>query len=225
MSLVLVGALTLALAVADWVMVARGDVGARRITKLLPMLVLLAGVVLTTTGEWPAAAWLVAGIVAGLAGDAFLLEPLRPESAEVRFMAGLGSFALGHLAYVVTALVAGVDRGWAVLAVPFLVVLLGYRFASETVPGARRHGGIVLSGLVVLYAAIISAMVVTATGTAYVAAAVGSMLFAISDWLLGYQRFVRPLGRGRHGEVAVMVTYHVGQTLLVLALAAALRAR
>jgi len=44
------------------------------------------------------------------------------------------------------------------------------------------------------------------------------MLFAVSDWLLGYQRFVRPLPAGR---LAVIVPYHVGQALLILGLATA----
>ena len=70
----------------------------------------------------------------GLAGDIALLD-----DSDDAFIAGLASFAVGHLAYVGAALTVGV--GWAALwAVPFLVVLLGWRFVPETVPGARRVG-------------------------------------------------------------------------------------
>ena len=116
-----------------------------------------------------------------------------------------------------TAVLVGVSATTALLAVPFMAVLLGWRFLPETVPGARRHGGPVLMGAVLGYAVIISAMVLTATGTGRWAAAIGAMSFALSDWILGFDRFVRPM---RHAAVAVMVTYHVGQLLLILGLAA-----
>ncbi len=62
----------------------------------------------------------------------------------------------------------------------------------------------------------ISATVVTAYGTRSWVAALGASLFAVSDWILGHERFVAPI---RHGRVAVHVTYFVGQVLLVLGLA------
>ena len=93
--------------------------------------------------------------------------------------------------------------------------LLGYRFATRTLPGAVEHGGRVLGGAVVFYAAVISAMVVTAWATGIVLAAVGAMLFAVSDWVLGHRRFVGPLPGGR---LAIMVPYHVGQALLIVGL-------
>ncbi|MEZ5297927.1 MAG: lysoplasmalogenase family protein [Ilumatobacteraceae bacterium] len=86
----------------------------------------------------------------------------------------------------------------------FIAGLLGYRFATRTLPGAVEHGGRVLGGAVVFYAAVISAMVVTAWATGIVLAAVGAMLFAVSDWVLGHRRFVGPLPGGRlrdHGAV------------------------
>ena len=62
-------------------------------------------------------------------------------------------------------------------------------------------------------------MVITAWATGEWLAAVGAMLFAVSDWVLGYQRFVRSFGR--HGRIAVIVPYHVGQALLIMGLATA----
>ena len=44
----------------------------------------------------------------------------------------------------------------------------------------------------------------------------GAMLFALSDWVLGHQRFAGPLPGGR---LAVMIPYHVGQALLLAGLA------
>jgi len=46
-------------------------------------------------------------------------------------------------------------------------------------------------------------------------AAVGAALFVVSDAVLALGRFVRPI---RHGNLAVHVTYHLAQGLLVLSL-------
>ena len=107
-----------------------------------------------------ARAAVVVGAVLGLIGDIALLN-----DDETSFMAGLGAFAIGHLAYTVAAVLIGFDAAAAALAVLFLVVLLGFRFVTRTVPGARAHGGPVLAGAVVFYACVISAMVVTARAT------------------------------------------------------------
>jgi uncharacterized membrane protein YhhN len=147
-----------------------------------------------------------------LAGDVALLG-----DSDGRFVAGLGSFAAGHIAYVVTALMVGVSWPRLAVAFPFLAVLFGFRFVTRTIPGARSRGGPALGAAVVFYAAVIAAMVVTATGTPIWAAGVGAMLFAVSDWMIGYDRFVAPL---RHARVAIMSTYHVGQLLLIAGLIA-----
>jgi uncharacterized membrane protein YhhN len=47
------------------------------------------------------------------------------------------------------------------------------------------------------------------------AAAVGAVLFLVSDTVLALNRFVRPVPRG---QLVVHVTYHLAQGLLVLSL-------
>ncbi len=160
---------------------------------------------------------LVIGAVLGLVGDVALLG-----HTEGRFMAGLGAFALGHLAYAAAAVQIDVSA-WALVGVAFMAALLGFRFVSRILPGARRLGGPVLAGAVVFYGAVISLMVIAAWGifdTASAAwlAAVGAMLFAVSDWVLGHTRFA---GRVPGGRLAVMVPYHLGQALLILGVALA----
>lgn len=157
--------------------------------------------------------WLVVAVALGLVGDVMLLG-----ESESRFLGGLGAFALGHTGYVIAAVLVGVTWPAVLWAVPFLAVLLGWRFATETLPGAKRSGGAVLAGAVVFYAVVISAMVICATGTGAWVAAVGAMLFAVSDWVLGHNRFVRPWPPAR---LVIMVTYHTGQLLLILGLARA----
>lgn len=199
------------LAVIDWWAVWMRKPTVERLAKPATMAALVAVASVAGDVSGDVRLWLVVGALFGLIGDVALLG-----AGEAAFMAGLGAFAVGHLAYVVAALFVGFDAAWAIPGVAFMVALLGYRFAAQTVPGARREGGPVLAGAVVFYAVVISTMVVTSWATAVWLAAAGAMLFALSDWVLGYQRFVRPLpGRG----VSVIVPYHLGQALLIIGLA------
>ncbi len=200
-------------ALIDWWAVASNRRTVELVAKPLTM-ALLVGVA-ASVGD-PAAdvrTWLIIGATLGLLGDVALLG-----EGEVAFMAGLGAFAFGHLAYAGSALSVGFEWAWAIPGVVFLAALLGFRFIGETLPGANRHGGRVLAGAVVFYAMVIALMVVTASATGELLAAGGAILFAISDWLLGYQRFVAPIKCGRLG---VIVPYHLGQALLIIGLATA----
>lgn len=202
------------LAVANWVAVAPATPDARQVatTKTAATVALIALAALAGQMDTGARVALVVAVTLCLAGDVALLG-----DGEARFLAGLGAFAAGHVAYVVTALGVGVAWPRLAVAVPFLAVLFGFRFVTRTIPAARRHGGTPMMAAVIVYAAVIATMVVTATGTPCWAAAVGAMLFAISDWMIGYDRFVQPF---RHARVAVMSTYHLGQLLLIAGLIA-----
>jgi len=93
--------------------------------------------------------------------------------------------------------------------------------AVESVPGAillrslvtARHEALVAP--VCVYTAAIATMVVLAVNVGVVAAAVGSALFLVSDTLLSWNRFVRPIPSG---TLAVHATYHLAQGLLVISL-------
>jgi uncharacterized membrane protein YhhN len=199
------------IAIVDWWAVATGRRRVEHVAKPLTM-ALLVGVAATAGDPGnDVRVWLVVGAALGLVGDIALMG-----DGEVAFMIGLGAFSLGHLAYAVSALYVGFDPAWALVGVVYIVALLSFRFATRTVPGARRLGGSVLAGAVVFYACVISAMVVTAWGSAVALAGVGAMAFAASDWVLGHERFVGPIPGGR---LSVMVPYHIGQALLIVGLA------
>ena len=201
------------LAVADWVVIWRGEGRRRPYTKTLASVALVAIAALVGEMDGGARAALILAVLLCLAGDVFLLG-----DDDTSFLAGLGSFALGHGAYVVTALMIGVSWPRLAAAFPFLVVVLGVQAVTQMLPGAKRHGGTAMMVAVALYSAIISAMVITATGTSSWVAAAGAMLFATSDSIIGYNRFVKPI---RRADLPIMVTYHGGQVLLILGLIAA----
>ncbi len=201
------------MALLDWWAVLRGKRRLEWFAKPATMAVLVgvAAIAGDTTGD--VRAWIVVGALFGLVGDVALLG-----EGEAAFMAGLGAFAVGHLAYAVGAVLVGFEPVWALSGAAFIVALLSYRFVGRTVPGARAQGGPVLAGAVLFYAAVISVMTVTAWATGAWLAAVGASMFAVSDWVLGHQRFVGPLPGRR---LSVIVPYHVGQALLIVGLVTA----
>ena len=62
---------------------------------------------------------------------------------------------------------------------------------------------------------VIGTMVATAIATGNVLAAAGAVVFAASDTMIAWDRFVGSFPRS---GVWIMVTYHVGQAALVLSL-------
>ncbi len=199
--------------VADWWAVATDRRRVEVAAKPLTMVALVGVAAVAGSAPGDVRLWLVVGALLGLVGDVALLG-----DGETAFMVGLGAFAVGHLAYAFAAMSTGFRPAGAAAGALFTAALLGYRFIPKTLPGAREHGGSVLAGAVVVYAVVISPMVITAWGSGAWMAAAGATLFAISDWVLGYQRFVGPLPGGR---LSVHVPYHVGQALLILGLATA----
>jgi uncharacterized membrane protein YhhN len=188
-------------------------VGGRRREWAFKPLVLVALVVAALfMGATASAAgwWLLAALALSLAGDVALLSDSEP-----RFVVGLASFLLAHLAYVGAFAHAGMPRGWLALAGVLLVGLLALTVGRRVVPAAAREGGAALGGACTAYIAVIGAMVVSAWATGRPLVALGATVFMVSDALLALDRFVRPM---RFGKVAVMVTYHVGQVLIVLGL-------
>jgi uncharacterized membrane protein YhhN len=197
-----------ALAVGNWVAVAREN---RRLEYVCKpgTLALLIGVALAldpTHGD--VRAWFVAALVLSLAGDVFLMLP------EDRFVPGLASFLLGHLAYVVGLNLHGGsagELGRAAIPVAIVAAVLAVRILRAVVAGGHRE----LIGPLVAYMVVISAMVTSALAGGNVLAAVGAALFFASDALIAETRFVKP---HRGARVVIMVTYHLGQVGLVLSL-------
>ena len=103
----------------------------------------------------------------------------------------------------------------------------GRRSSSLTVGRAlvRAAARLGLAVPVALYLVAITLMAVAATRTGEAVAIAGAWLFVASDAMLGWGRLRAPQpglprGGGRAQRVAVMVTYHLGQGLIVLALLA-----
>lgn len=200
-------AVTAVAAVIDWIAVRHEHRSVEYVFKPLTLVALTGTALALDPADPTVRTWFVVALVLSLAGDVLLMLPGD------LFVPGLGSFLLAHVAYVVGLVLAGLDP----LGVLAGLVVVGAAFVVVGVPLVRgiRRTEPAMAPPVVAYMGVISAMVVCAVGTGHGLAIAGALLFFASDSLIGWGRFVKSHDWGR---VAVMVTYHVGQTLLVLSL-------
>ncbi len=205
-------------AVIDWAAVWAGGPTGRRVERIAKPAVMLALLVAAVqahawTPEAQAARpWLALGLVASLVGDVLLLPPGR-------FVPGLLAFLAAHLAYLVAFLQLQGEVPWLVVGIAAATVLV-LTVGRVLVRAAARVG---LAGPVAAYLVAITLMAVAATRTGEVVAIAGAWLFVASDAMLGWGRLRAPQpglprGGGRTQRVAVIVTYHLGQMLILLAL-------
>ncbi len=192
-------------AAADWFSVARNRPSIEAVAKPSVMVALALAVVLGGTAEtrW----FVVAGLLLSLAGDVALLERVD------RFVVGLASFLVAHIFYVAAFVTesSNAPRNSTMLAVGvLLLVVLGSRGLSIISSAAEESPKLRLP--VTLYIVVLSIMVLAASMHTAVGAT-GAWLFATSDAILGWNRFVRPLDNGR---LVTHVLYHLGQGLIAV---------
>ena len=190
-------------AVADWWAVAHRPAPAESVLKPLVLVALIGAALTLDPADSTQRSWFVVALVCSLAGDVFLLPSID------RFVPGLASFLLGHVAFIAGfALVADASPLAILPIVPIAVVAT--RVLREV---RRRERDLVIP--VVVYIAVIGAMVAIAVCSGEALAIVGAITFATSDSILAINRFEH---ERRRGPLAVMVTYHLAQALLVLSL-------
>ena len=201
-------ALALAAACFDWVAVHQEQKALEYLCKPLTLVLLIGCSLALDPADDPVRAWFVAALVLSLAGDVFLMLPRD------LFVFGLGSFLLGHIAYIVGMHVDGVEGARFLVGIVLVMVLLAV-LGTRILRGVRAGPDPGLAGPVVAYMCVISAMVASAIGVGDAVLVIGAGLFYLSDALIAWNRFV---AETRHGRVAIMVTYHLAQTGLVLSL-------
>lgn len=187
-------------AIVDWVAVAQE----RRLLEYLAKPATL-GFLLLYAMTGPDASWyLIAALTLSLLGDVYLMLP------DELFPAGLAAFLLAHLAYVADFDATPLARGiWFVIVAGASVPLALRIMRGISQPPLRVAVGV--------YMAVISLMAASAIASGAMIATAGALLFFSSDAMLAVSRFVAPFASAR---LAVTVTYHVGQLLLVMALRA-----
>lgn len=205
--------LTLAIAVLDWIAVARGN-------KLLEYFAKPATIVAlfiwlwTTVGVQGVLIWFALGIFFSLIGDVMLMLPGE------RFILGLVAFLIAHLFYIVGfAWNMPVFSTWII--VPIVIVALiawqVYRRLAQSLK--RNHPSLLMP--VGLYTGVITLMLLTAINTLFrpdwklqpaLVASFGALLFYISDAVLAWNKFVCPI---KNGRLMNMIAYHLGQIAII----------
>ncbi|MEX2293686.1 MAG: lysoplasmalogenase [Acidimicrobiales bacterium] len=202
--------LTLAFVVAagDWHAVFHGNKPLEYLCKPLTMVLLFGAALALDPADPTVRAWFLVAIALCLVGDVLLMVP------KDMFVLGLGSFLLGHLAYIGGLVASGVDGPRLAVGTGIVVVallLIGRRIMQGVQRGAEPE----LTGPVLSYMAVISVMVASAIGSGSAWATAGAVSFYASDALIAWNRFLRETAYGR---LVIIVTYHVAQVGLVLSL-------
>lgn len=200
-------ALTLASALVDWWATWTGRKQVRLVFKPATLLLLIGVAVTLTPADPTIRTWMVIGLVLSLGGDVLLMF----DDDERFFIAGLVSFLLGHIAYIVGLQLGRESWAWTAVGLAVVVVAIA-TVGRRVVLGVRAGEHPELLGPVIAYLLVISTMVVSAFGTTGAWAILGATLFYASDATLAWNRFIEPR---RFGQLAVMVTYHLGQIGLV----------
>lgn len=197
--------LALLAAIVDWWSVGSDKPVVETFAKPLVMACLVAAVL---TSAPPLAAWLVAlALLCSLTGDVALLPAFD------HFLVGLGAFLFAHLGFAAAFIIGAEDPSPPLLIAGAVLAALAFAiWGRRIVRQAERHNA-ALALPVATYIGVLSTMLALGLFTAALLAALGAALFAASDVVLGWNRFVARL---QHGRLATHVPYHLGQGLIAL---------
>jgi uncharacterized membrane protein YhhN len=200
--------LALLLSTLDWLAVARRIRALEYGCKPAAALAFLATAATLEPGSGAARTWCCAALAFCALGDVLLMLPTDA------FVAGLASFAAAQVSFTVSFALQ--DPTITRLAIGLIVVvpcvlLLAWRYLGALVGGP--DAAMVVP--VLLYMTVIASMAVSAIAGGTGFGITGAMLFLTSDSLIAEHRFVaaRPWQ-----PVAIMITYHLALTGLVLGL-------
>jgi uncharacterized membrane protein YhhN len=170
----------------------------------------------TSTGLDGAPLWFGIGILLSLAGDIMLMISL-----DRLFLAGLVSFLLAHIAYLIgfNIPIPKISAWGLIMAV--VIGLGAVRVMRRIIAPLASKGQARMRTPVILYSAVISLMLLSAmmkltdiswTANAAVWVSVGALLFYLSDVILAWNKFVAPI---QHGRIYNIGAYHLGQITLI----------
>jgi uncharacterized membrane protein YhhN len=151
--------------------------------------------------------WLAAGLLLCAAGDLCLLD-------DRGFSAGLTAFLLGHLAYLGAFRSALPLSSWPIAALAPVLAASGLAAAWLWKRLGRRRVP-VLAYVVAISLMAWGGLATAAAGALPIRAAIGAVLFYLSDLAVARQRFVRPAFINRALGLPV---YYLGQLLLALSI-------
>jgi alkenylglycerophosphocholine/alkenylglycerophosphoethanolamine hydrolase len=164
--------------------------------KILPLLLLLLWVWFKARTYRPL---LMLALAFGMGGDIAM--------AFDSFLTGLSLFLIGHIFYTLLwCQQLDFSRSWRVLPL-FLLMALGAYFLLPHTGEMRAYVAIYFSVITLMAAAASLSRVVNVFGL------IGVYSFLLSDFVIGWNRFVDPLS---WSPEVIMITYYLAQLLIVL---------
>jgi len=165
-------------------------------------------------GAGPIATWIMLGLVLGAIGDIFLMFDGRGS-----FLAGLVSFLMGHVAYVVAFHHAVPVGHWAdgsLLGVAIAVAIVGAAILRYLWPRLGTMRGPVIAYILVISTMLVGGIAVAIRENALSAdarmlAAAGAAAFYASDLAVARERFV---AKGVWNRIIGLPVYYGAQLLI-----------
>jgi uncharacterized membrane protein YhhN len=154
---------------------------------------------------------IAAGLVCSLAGDVFLMLPGD------RFLPGVASFLLAHLAYLAAFTRDAAFGAFRLLLVPYALVGAVMLLLLWRRLGAMRLPVLVYLVVIVVMAWQAASRAVQLGSNGALLAAAGAALFVASDASLALNRFRRPF---RAAQALILTTYYAAQLLIAWSVSA-----
>jgi uncharacterized membrane protein YhhN len=202
-------------AMLDWLAVAKNWKQLEYMMKPAVIIALLSWFALNA-GFSVQMIWFGIGLVFSLAGDIFLMLPTN------HFIEGLISFLFAHIAYIIGLNQTIPPLNIVSLILTILVLVTAYQMYRRITSTLSEAGGKSLKIPLLIYTVAISIMLLSALLTLVrpswdalpaLIISIGALMFFISDSILAWNKFVHVIN---YGNLAVMVTYHLGQLGIIL---------
>jgi uncharacterized membrane protein YhhN len=207
-------AFTFVLAVVHWIIIYKRWRKAEFFFKPAVIVALLATLWLTQPGLPNGLAYFAAALLFSLIGDFLLLFPSF-------FVFGLVMFLAAHLCYIIGFNIPLPQFDLFSLFLAVSVAVLAGRIYQRLNAGLMQKGLRRLQTPVKFYLVSLSLMFISGFSTLFrvdwspsaaLLAAGGVFLFALSDTLLAWNKFVRPL---RTRRIGYMIAYHLAQIAII----------
>jgi uncharacterized membrane protein YhhN len=207
----------LMVAAADWIAVANKWKVLKYFAKPSVIVLLITWLVINGGFQGPTMFFII-GLLFSLAGDIFLMLP------DEKFLAGLFSFLVAHLAYIRGFAISGFGISTTSIVIIVLVGLVGFGVLRQILKCLKAQHQEKLRFPVTIYAIVICIMLVSALLTMIIPGSVwnfypsllvsiGATLFFLSDMTLAWNKFVRQV---THGGLLIIITYHLAQITITL---------
>jgi uncharacterized membrane protein YhhN len=208
----IINGFVLYIAVIDWIAVANNWKKIEYFAKPGVILVLIIWLI-AIGGYRGQLQFFLIGLFFSLAGDIFLMLPSQ------KFIPGLISFLLAHIAYIRGFAIANPKFSFTGLVLLLLVGLIALVIMPQISNGLNTQKQEKLLIPIIIYSVVISLMLVSALLTMVgpysqwnlipsVLVSFGALLFFISDILLAWNKFVNPI---LYGSLFIIIPYHIAQ--------------